>query len=813
MEGLLLRADEIDTICTLSPAQEGLLFHSLADPASEMYIEQGVCALTGDLDPEAFQAAWQFLADRHDALRTAFFWKGLSKPVQVVYKKTAVPFCRKDLADRSAAERRQAMAEQMKSDRASLSALDQAPLMRLALFRLDRDRWEALWSIHHLIHDAWSLSVMLREVLTAYESFRAGVRPTLLPAGSYLDYVKWLKKNGNSGNHIQAERFWRRHLSGFQDPTPLPYENSGSATSHSYNTLSSALDEQLAAALTAEFRQRQVTLNTLFLSAWAMVLGFNARRAEVVFGAVTSGRPVDLPGVDRMAGLFIRTLPFRVVTQLDMALPEWLAAIQEQQLRLIEYEQTPLSQIRKWSELPAGLSLFESLVVYQSAFEGITGLTTGGLAIREVRSEGHPHYPLMFRVTPGRSIQLEIVHDTHRLSVSHADKLLRQAASIVREMALRPTGRVEDFRRHLEKLESEEEDRQKSRRRTQFSQSFGRMKPLPISSQVAAVHSNVVSETILRATGTSIAVLEPRSGSPDLSAWASDNLALLETRLAQYGGLLFRNFKVASASEFQRFIETVAGRPMEYLERSSPRKTVHEQIYSSTEYPADQSIFLHNENSYARSWPLRIFFYCEVPPTAGGETPLADVRSVYQRITPEIKERFRAKGVLYVRHFSPYLGMPWEVAFQSSDRLAVEQYCASAGYDTSWIEGDLLRTRRIGQAIANHPQTGEEVWFNHATFFHVNTLPDALAQGLITQLGEDRLPYQTFYGDGSPIEPETLAHLRECYEAAKLAFPWRRGDVLMLDNMLVAHGRAPFKGPRRILVGMANPFEYHQLQS
>jgi alpha-ketoglutarate-dependent taurine dioxygenase len=801
-----MRADEIETICALSPAQEGLLFHALADRASEMYIEQGVCTLTGALDPEAFQAAWQMLSDRHAALRTAFLWKGLSKPIQVVYKKTLVPFCLKDLTDLNDDERRRAIAEQMKTDRALVSTLDHAPLMRLTLFRLGQGHWQALWSIHHLIHDAWSLSIMLREVLMAYDSLRAGGAPALPLVRGYPDYVKWVKKNVQP----QAEQFWRQQLAGFKSPTPLPCESADSpgAETRACNAISHLLEEDGAAALAAAFRQRQVTLNTIFLAAWALVLGFNTRRPEVMFGAVTSGRPIDLPGVDSMVGVFIRTLPFRIGANLDLDLREWLAAIQQQQLQVVEYEQTPLPQIRRWSDLPAGLPLFESIVVYQSAFESISGLTTGGLTIQEVWSEGHPHYPLMFRVTPGPPVLLEIVHDTWRLSSANAGRLLRQTASVVREMARSPMSRVTDLRRHLQTLENEEENRQKSQRRAQFTQSFDRIKPLPISIQPTGLApSDTVFETIFDGGGTSIAVLEPRKGSSDLAAWAGQNLGLLETKLTRHGGILFRNFKVASASEFQQFISVVAGAPMEYLERSSPRKVVHERIYSSTEHPADQSIFLHNENSYAKSWPTRIFFHCAVPPTEGGETPLADVRRVYQRISPEIKEKFKAKGVLYVRNFNPYWGIPWEVAFQNTDRAAVEQYCASAGYEAIWVEGNRLRTRRVGQAIAEHPQTGDTVWFNHAVFFHLNTLPYAIAQTLLTQLGEDGLPNHTYYGDGSPIEPEVLAHLRQCYEESQLVFPWRRGDVLMLDNMLVAHGRAPFKGPRQVLVGMANAFE------
>jgi hypothetical protein len=226
-------------------------------------------------------------------------------------------------------------------------------------------------------------------------------------------------------------------------------------------------------------------------------------------------------------------------------------------------------------------------------------------------------------------------------------------------------------------------------------------------------------------------------------------------------------------------------------------------VYTSTDYPADQPIFVHNELSYSYSWPMRIAFFCVEAPTSGGETPIADTRMVLELIDPEIRARFGEKRVMYLRNHQPGLGHSWQSAFQSTDPAVVEAYCRGAGLDVEWIDGRGLRTRRVAAAIARHPVTRELVWFNHAAFFHVSTLEPGLRSALQAQVREEDLPSQSFYGDGSPIEPSVLDMLRSAYEQATVSFPWRQGDVLLLDNMLVAHGRSPFDGPRLVVVAMA----------
>ncbi len=214
---------------------------------------------------------------------------------------------------------------------------------------------------------------------------------------------------------------------------------------------------------------------------------------------------------------------------------------------------------------------------------------------------------------------------------------------------------------------------------------------------------------------------------------------------------------------------------------------------------------MHNEMSYSRSWPMRIWFLCAQAAPEGGETPIADSRRVFERIRPEVRERFARLGVLYVRNYGGGLDLAWQDVFQTDDRAAVESFCRENGIEIQWREGDRLRTRQVCQAVAAHPVTGAPLWFNQAHLFHVSSLAPAIREHLLAAVSPEDLPRNTFYGDGSPIEDETLDHIREVYERERVLFPWQDGDILLLDNMLTAHGRAPFSGPRKVLVGMAEP--------
>lgn len=292
----------------------------------------------------------------------------------------------------------------------------------------------------------------------------------------------------------------------------------------------------------------------------------------------------------------------------------------------------------------------------------------------------------------------------------------------------------------------------------------------------------------------------------NLVTWSASNQELIATHLIQHGGILFRNFQLGNMAEFEQFIHTVSGELLEYRDRSSPRSAIQGKIYTSTDYPANQSIFLHSENSYAATWPLKIFFYCVTPAQQGGETPIADTRKLFKQINPKIRDRFIEKKVMYVRNFGDGFGLPWQTVFQTTNPAEVETFCHSNGIECEWKQANRLRTRQVREAVVTHPKTGEQVWFNHAAFFHVSTLEPNIREALLAEFQEEDLPHNTYYGDGSPIESAVLDEIRAVYQQETVIFPWQAGDVLMLDNMLTAHGRKPFLGQRKVVVGMAEQF-------
>ena len=316
---------------------------------------------------------------------------------------------------------------------------------------------------------------------------------------------------------------------------------------------------------------------------------------------------------------------------------------------------------------------------------------------------------------------------------------------------------------------------------------------------------SLVRFTPLNPDSVYTAVCQPTRPGISLVAWAQANRELIERKLLEHGALLFRDFQVDTAQAFDDCISALSGGALEYKFRASPRTQVDPRlnIYTSTDYPKDQRIFPHNEHSYSPVFPLKIFLWCDIAPLSRGETPIGDTRAITRAIDPEVRERFARLGIMYVRNYGDGFGLPWQTVFQTDDRAQVDAYCASVGIQTEWKADGRLRTRQVGPALVQHPRTGETLWFNHATFFHVSTLPASVRDALQADFADDDLPQNTFYGDGSPIEPTVLEHLRGLYLQHMTEFPWRHGDVLLLDNMLSVHARNEYDSPRRILVSMA----------
>ena len=272
------------------------------------------------------------------------------------------------------------------------------------------------------------------------------------------------------------------------------------------------------------------------------------------------------------------------------------------------------------------------------------------------------------------------------------------------------------------------------------------------------------------------------------------------------GAYFRRGFDSSGEHDFPAVLDELCDQTLSYVYRSTPRTQVGKNIYTATEYPAHKSIPLHNEEAYKRDWPMRLAFLCVRPSDEGGETPIADTVAVTSRIPQEILQKFGQKKVMYVRNYGTGVDLEWQTVFQTQEKSEVEAYCREHDIEFEWKPGDCLRTSQVCQAVAQHPETGQQIWFNQAYLFNILSLDEKTRNSMLKVYSESNLPRNSYYGDGSPIEAHTLEQVRIAYEAEKTAFSWKTNDVMLLDNMLVSHARNPFRGERRVLVGMGNAY-------
>jgi alpha-ketoglutarate-dependent taurine dioxygenase len=255
------------------------------------------------------------------------------------------------------------------------------------------------------------------------------------------------------------------------------------------------------------------------------------------------------------------------------------------------------------------------------------------------------------------------------------------------------------------------------------------------------------------------------------------------------------------SEQFQAIAAAVHPEFVEYSEPSTPRGEYADRVYVSSEYPSDYVIPPHGELSYTFQWPMKALFYCRKAAEEGGETPVADARKVLSRIPADVRTRFQQKQIAYVRNYHEDMLVSWQKAFKADSRDGVEKHCReNAPMTAEWLDNDQLRTRQIRPAIARHPVTGEDVWFNQAHIFHTYSLGTEVHEEMEELFGPDGRPVHATYGDGTPIATEELDAIYAAYQESAYSFSWQAGDVLLADNMLMSHGRNAFKGDREVVV-------------
>ena len=291
-----------------------------------------------------------------------------------------------------------------------------------------------------------------------------------------------------------------------------------------------------------------------------------------------------------------------------------------------------------------------------------------------------------------------------------------------------------------------------------------------------------------------------------LLEWVAQRREEIDRLLLSHRALLFRGFQRQDAAQFDEFVRCSSeGEPLEYVDRTTPRTRLSGGLYTSTIYPASRRINLHNEGTYWNRWPLKLYFCCVKAASTGGQTPIANVIQVLGRLRTPVRERFAELGFMLERNYNDGFGLPWQEVFQTPDPREVERYCERNAIAYEWREGDRLRTRQVRPAIRRHPRSGVDVWFNHAAFFHRTSYPADVLRAMEEELGPEGLPYRTFYGDGSAIPDDVMHEVHAAYEAEKVIFSWQEGDILLLDNMAVAHAREAYTGERLITVAMKEP--------
>jgi acyl carrier protein/alpha-ketoglutarate-dependent taurine dioxygenase len=790
-----------DGLLPLSFAQQRLWFFDQLMPDSSLYNNPTAVRFAGRLNLAALEQSFSEIVRRHEVLRTTFTTVS-GEPVQVIAPASCSTLPVIDLSGLPEAER-SAEAQRLAGEEARRPFdLSYGPLLRLSLIRLEEQDHAILVTMHHIITDGWSTGIFDHESGTFYKTFSAG-DPSSFPELhiQYADFACW-QREWLQGEVLDAElAYWKRQLGGNLPAMQLPADRSRPAVpTWRGETQSSVLPPASLSALRALSRQERVTLFMTLLAAFQTLLHRYSGQDDIIVGTDIANR--NRTETEGLIGLFVNLLTLRTDLSNNPTFRELLGRVREVTLGAFAHQDMPFDKLVEELRPERSLNvtpLFQVLFILQN-----TPRQAAGLSELSLDSLGVGSAPSRFDLTLSIMETDQGLVVTWRYNVDLFDaatiaRMIGNYETLLESIVAQPEARL-DALEILTESEKRQQLMQETRREETNFKKFKSVKPRPIS----LPQGELVKTRLLGPDQPLPLVIEPAVTNVDLLRWAQSDPEFIENKLSRHGAILFHGFDVRSVPEFEDFALAVC--PNLFNQYGDlPRENVGRNIYTSTPYPSEQAILFHNESSHMHKWPGKIWFYCVQAASQGGETPIVDCRKVYRLLDPQIRDRFERKKLMYVRNYIEGLDVSWQEFFQTSDRSAVEEHCRRASVEFEWRDGGRLTTRKVCEAVAEHPNTGERLFFNQVQLHHPSCLDRAVRASLLSLVGsEDDMPRNVYYGDGSRIEDSVIDEVREVYDRAAVSFRWQEGDILMLDNMLTAHGRNPFAGPRKIVVAMGD---------
>jgi alpha-ketoglutarate-dependent taurine dioxygenase len=774
--------------------------------------------LRGNLDTKAFEQSLVAIVDRHDALRTCFRLHN-NVPVLAIRSPGEFRVVRINFSSLPVAEAEQQAIFVAGEECRTPFDLANGPMIRAALIKLATLDHVLVLVMHHLVTDGWSMGIFWRELVANYEAYRGGrVASLAAPEIAYVDYAAWYRDWLSGKNLEDLRTFWQKQLDGCED-LALPRDRDRPAESANAGAHSAVALSPEATKRVHEFsgRSKVTRFMTLMAAFRCMLYSFSNQQDQVIGSPLACRNRRELEGI---IGYFVNVLPFRSDLSGN---PTFRELVEREQLvaeSVYDHQDLPFAKLVQDLELTrrdganpvfqAQFTLLEpkhspdvlgfGLNIDPDERRNLGDIQVSPLPIDNSVSKFDIVFLLWDR--PGK-IAGTCEYDTRLFKPETIDEMIRRFTDIVDAVTINPDIQLSQLAGRFQRRESMNMSMSTEHKAESTEMTSG---PRKRKRQTVKLDSRdwVNIEPLFPDSEIPLQI-RPKMPDVDLAAWAAMQTGFIDQLLLRSRALLFRGFSDISVEAFEKFVmSTSDGKLLEYKDRTTPRETKGNRVYTSTVHPQNERINPHNEGTYWVRWPMRLFFCCQVASPEGGETPIADVRNVYRRLRPEVLDKFAERQMMLVRNFNDGFGLPWQEVFQTEDRIEVEEYCHANNIEFEWKDGDRLRTRQIRPAIRKHPVTGEPVWFNHAAFFHYTTLEPDLRNSLIDELGIDGLPYSTCYGDGTSIEPEVAEEIRQAYAAETVKFRWEVGDVLLLDNMSISHAREPYKGPRDIIVCMTN---------